>query len=262
MKRLIAAMAIATTLPLVQAVPPTQAAPSPRCIGANVTLLGTDRSDVIQGTEGNDIILGKGGNDTISGNGGIDAICGGEGADMIYVSSRQGAQTCDGAERETLSGGRGNDKLYGGGAYTRFYADAGDDLVKGCLPNPNDHSLITYQNAPGSVDIRLWRNQAKGWGSDTLIEVNGVGGSEFRDIIVGSDFGASNPAAYESLSGAGGNDFIKGLAGSDSLFGGVGDDEIRADDQVDGNDYVSGDADTDSCIADLEDRVLACEPTP
>jgi Ca2+-binding RTX toxin-like protein len=64
------------------------------CLGASVTLLGTDNDDDMTGTDGPDVIDGAGGDDIIKGLGGNDRICGGGGDDSIDGGS--GNDRCDG----------------------------------------------------------------------------------------------------------------------------------------------------------------------
>ena len=73
------------------------------CNGSNVTILGTNGSDIITGTEKPDVIHGLGGNDFIDGKGGDDTICGGDGNDNLI----------GGAGNDTLIAGFGADTLSG-----------------------------------------------------------------------------------------------------------------------------------------------------
>src|SRR5262249_14011489 len=53
--------------------------PSGKCMGKQVTMVGTNGNDKLTGTSGNDVILGLRGNDKIKGKGGNDIICGSRG---------------------------------------------------------------------------------------------------------------------------------------------------------------------------------------
>jgi Ca2+-binding RTX toxin-like protein len=68
------------------------------CLGASVTLLGTNGHDEMAGTEGPDVIDGAGGDDVIRGLGGNDRICGGAGDDDI--DGGPGNDRCDGGSGE------------------------------------------------------------------------------------------------------------------------------------------------------------------
>src|SRR5262249_35466850 len=78
--------------------------PSGKCMGKQVTMVGTSGNDVILGLRGNDKIKGKGGNDIICGSRGSDNLDGGAGNDRLS----------GGAGPDHLIGGPGTDKLLGG----------------------------------------------------------------------------------------------------------------------------------------------------
>ena len=63
------------------------------CLGAPVTIIGSEGSDAITGTSGPDVIHGQGGDDVIDGGGGDDRICGGSGADTIRAAAAATAAT-------------------------------------------------------------------------------------------------------------------------------------------------------------------------
>ncbi|HYH51544.1 MAG TPA: hypothetical protein VEG38_18520 [Acidimicrobiia bacterium] len=73
------------------------------CFGAPITIIGSQRGDVIKGTDGPDVIDGEGGDDVIDGRGGEDRICGSGGADKIHGG--EGDDRCDGgAGSDTAAG--------------------------------------------------------------------------------------------------------------------------------------------------------------
>lgn len=73
------------------------------CLGAPVTIIGSEGADAIQGTSGPDVIHGQGGDDDIDGGGGDDRICGGSGEDKIQGGS--GSDRCDGGADSDVAGG-------------------------------------------------------------------------------------------------------------------------------------------------------------
>ena len=227
---------------------PTAAAPLPRCDGLAATIVGTHGPDVIKGTSETDWIQGLGGADVISGLGGDDVLCGGRGKDVIYAHDKAGFAECQGEGPERITGGQGDDKLWAGGSVTILIPAGGNDVLHGCGPR----TIADYGNSPYSMDVRLWKSQAKGWGTDALYGIDAVWGSAFRDILIGS-------GASEDFAGAEGNDFIKGMLGSDDMFGNAGDDEIRGDDGIVGNDILRGFDGVDSCIGDADDVKYDCE---
>jgi Ca2+-binding RTX toxin-like protein len=232
---------------------PAQGATVAYCNYEKATIVGTSGADVLRGTSNPDWIAGLGGNDVISGLGEEDVMCGGLGADTIYAHDKAGFATCQGTGGEEILGGKGNDKLYGGGVYTKFKGGPGNDLLDGCkLPGRADYTGSAY-----GVDVRLWKGIAKGEGFDTLRHISDVLGSGYRDILIGSDY------EWEWLYGNGGNDYLKGGAGGDYLTGSQGDDEIVSVDGIFGNDRIEGGEGTDACTYDDDsqtpDRYEECE---
>jgi Ca2+-binding RTX toxin-like protein len=112
---------------------------------------GFDPTHTFNGGDGNDIILGRALNDHISGGNGDDYVRGGAGNDNLAGD----------ANADTLSGGLGNDLLDGG-------ADA---------------DTVNYQEALGAVRVNLSLGTATGDGTDTLINIEHVVGSSFKDFI-------------------------------------------------------------------------------
>ena len=60
-------------------------------------------------------------------------------------------------------------------------------------------------------------------GSDTLINIENLLGSDFTDLLTGN-------AAANTIDGGLGNDVIRGGGGADVLIGGDGSDQLRFDD--------------------------------
>ena len=171
----------------------------------------------LAGGSGDDHIFGLGGNDWLNGEDGDDVLKGGAGND-------------------SLLGGAGNDILDGG---------AGFDGV-------------SYMFATGGVQVFLDLGKARGAdGYDTLISIEGLGGSNFDDYIRGN-------ANSKNLNGWGGDDVIKagsadtiiiagagndkavGGGGNDSILGDLGDDTLyggAGHDIIDGGGYAIGQAD-------------------
>ena len=145
---------------------------------------------------GNDLITGTTGNDELDGGVGDDIVNGGEGDDY-------------------LMGSPGNDTLNG---------NTGDDTVD-------------YSTAPSRVYVTLATTSSQGTegsGSDTLLNIDNLIGSNFNDLLFGNDernvlrdFGG----ATDLMDGAGGNDvlLVARYTTADSsvtLRGGTGNDYI------------------------------------
>jgi Ca2+-binding RTX toxin-like protein len=161
-----------------------------QCLDAIPTVVGTRGDDVLAGTTGDDVIAGLGGNDVIAGSWGNDVICGGDGNDRIAAGTGL-------FETDLLSG------------------DAGDDLIL----TASTSTTVVYAFARAGVTVDLEAGSAIGEGSDTLVGVHSVVGTEFDDVIKGA-------AGFNCLDGLGGDDVLLGLGGEDCLYGGTGNDEI------------------------------------
>ncbi|HAX19216.1 MAG TPA: hypothetical protein DCY64_02895 [Hydrogenophaga sp.] len=150
------------------------------------TFEGGEEADSYVGSDGNDALSGNGGNDTLYGGDGHDSLDGGEGDDMLF----------GGAGSDFFVGGPGNDTIDGGAITDRL---AYSDL-----------NFATYEWASGAVNIDLEQGTASDGdgGTDTLINVNFVRGSNFADHIVGS----SGSGLFEQFEGLAGNDTIDGGA--------------------------------------------------
>ncbi|MFM8275702.1 MAG: beta strand repeat-containing protein, partial [Cyanobium sp.] len=144
-------------------------------------------------------VIGSGFADTITGNAANNALSGGTGNDMI-------------------SGGTGNDTINGG---------AGTDTA-------------SYLDASAAVGVSLSSGSSSGGaGSDTLIAIENVTGSNFADTISGG-------VDANNLSGEDGNDTISAGSGNDTITGGAG------------KDLLSGEAGTDRFVySALTDSLLA-----
>ena len=99
------------------------------------------------------------------------------------------------------------------GAQT-FYSGSGNNWVEG-----NIGTTVTYVLAPNGVDVNLESGIASNGfgGTDTLIGVHSVIGSQFADLLSGGP-------GDDNLIGAGGNDTLIGGPGADTLTGGPGAD--------------------------------------
>ena len=204
------------------------------------------------GTEGNadgdyynsiENIRGSGFRDQLRGNGIDNILKGGDGDDILSGS----------AGDDGLYGENGNDKLEGGTGADYLNGGAGLDSA-------------FYFNSRYGVKVNLATGEASGFdgtvetalgdaAGDTLIDIEGIMGSQFSDHLTGDE--QSN-----SIVGSLGDDIVFGGAGADDLWGDEGDDELHggsgADDLDghDGNDVLYGDAGRDQLEGDSGDDVL------
>lgn len=146
---------------------------------------------------GADRFTGSGFNDHISGYAGNDTILGANGNDWLY-------------------GGRGNDLLNGGSG------------VDGA----------SYYSATAGVKVSLQiQNLAQNTGidgTDTLVSIEKLEGSDFGDSLSGS-------VGADTLWGLDGNDTLLGGNGNDWLHGGKGTDRLYGGAGIDGVSYYDAD---------------------
>jgi Ca2+-binding RTX toxin-like protein len=153
--------------------------------GQNPGPMGRDSLISIENFKGsalNDVIWGFDGANVIEGGGGDDVLSGRNGDDV-------------------LRGQAGNDTLIGG---------AGDDILDG----GDGVDVVSYEDVYAGVRVDLGLTGAqntRGGGVDTLIGVEGVKGTGYRDILVGTD----GDNTFESR---GGDDIIDGKGGADTAI--------------------------------------------
>lgn len=136
--------------------------------------------DRIDGGALEDRLRGGGGDDVIHGGGGLDEIEGGSGDDVLF-------------------GEDGDDQIDGG---------MGDDLIDGGA----GIDIVDYLGAVGGISVNLVTGVVTGgYGSDTLVNVEGVSGTYYSDTLIGDDNA---------------NILRGGLHGADRIFGGGGDDQL------------------------------------
>lgn len=163
----------------------------------NDTLLGSTAGDTLIGRSGNDNINGRQGNDVLRGDGGNDVLNGAEGNDR-------------------LNGGSGNDTLIGGTGNDTLSGDAGNDRLEG---GSGIDTALFSGSVSATVNLNITSAQNTGYGTDTLIGIENLIGSDAADKLTGN--GLNN-----SLRGGAGNDTISGGAGADTITGGAGKDAL------------------------------------
>lgn len=164
------------------------------------------------GGSGNDTLVnienlaGSGFNDRLTGNSGANELVGGAGNDTLT----------GGLGNDVLNGGLGNDRLAGGvGSDYAIYADATASVTI-------DLGILTAQNTGGG-------------GTDTLVDIEWVAGSNFSDTLTGDAFDnyLNGLAGNDVLISGDGFDTLHGGAGADVLDGGVGIDRMAGGDGSD-----------------------------
>ncbi len=158
------------------------------------------KSGTATGGAGNDTLLnieyliGSPFDDILTGADSWNILMGGEGNDSLY----------GGYGNDTLDGGLGNDVLDGGS----------DDYVINGKGKSGGLDTADYTNAAGAVVVNLQSGTATGGaGTDTLLNIDNLIGSQFDDVLTG-DANAN---------------YLNGGNGDDSLYGGAGDDLYYVD---------------------------------
>ncbi len=228
-----------------------------RASAFNDTLTGSDNSSTesFEGRAGNDYIDGKGGNDranyqssTAAVN--VDLVRGSAtdgfgGTDtLVNIESARGSDfndTLTGNDAfNNLDGRAGNDLLSGAAGEDTLTGGAGDDTLDGgsqlkqldTANQNNEYDRAVFSDATGGVTVLLapdgQRGSATGAGigTDVLINIEYVVGSDFDDLIVGTD------RIY--------NEIFRGNAGNDTLRAGTGSALDGGFDQVSYFDATGG----------------------
>ena len=200
---------------------------------SNVTLRDTDGL-------GDSMVMGAGG---INFNGDADADIvgsgfatdfvfeGGAGADVFDARGGTGTGAAF-ADRVTLTGGGGNDQLFGGADFDAIEGDAGNDTIDGgpdvdrldggpgndAIAGGADRDEVDYSASTTPVNIDLAAAGPQNGGSlgmDTITGVENLIGSPEGDVLRGD-------AAANDLLGERGDDLIEGRGGDDFLDGQAG----------------------------------------
>jgi len=112
----------------------------PLCMGTEVTIAGTPRSERLVGTAGRDVFFARRGDDRVVGRGGGDVICTGRGADTARgargrdsIAGWRGPDRLRGGPgRDDLLGGPGKDRLGGGRGRDHCRGGRGADTARSC----------------------------------------------------------------------------------------------------------------------------------
>jgi Ca2+-binding RTX toxin-like protein len=203
---------------------------------------------------GNDTAYGGGGDETFADGIGDDFIDGGSGIDTVIVKSfalPSGATRVDlrittpqlvgveaGRDRfvgiENLTGGDGDDEFIGTNGANTLFGDGGVDTLEGGLGNDvlDGGVGFDYARFTGSTGARVSLTkitaQATGYGTDKIINIEGLIGGSGGDNFIGD--GSYNQlignAGNDSLSGGDGDDILRGGTGNDRLTGGTKEDSF------------------------------------
>jgi Ca2+-binding RTX toxin-like protein len=214
------------------------------------TLVGNDADNTLDGGLGNDVLIGGAGADTLIGGGGIDTASYRDDNAGVYVDIFfEGPQSLGHAEGDmllgiaNLTGGWGDDTLYGNSQSNRIDGGAGDDYIDGDLgndvliggTNTAFGDTISYFFATGGVKVDLALVKAQdtlGAGIDTISGFENLYGSSFADTLFGSK-------TANKIDGGFGSDIIIGGGGVDTLTGGDDADVFKFLTLKDGADFIT-----------------------
>ncbi|MFA6789572.1 MAG: calcium-binding protein, partial [Arcobacteraceae bacterium] len=127
-----------------------------------------------------------------------------------------------GTTTDTIFAQSGEDTLYGNKGNDTIAPGLGDDTVDGGLGNDTiSYSTLAVSNAGAGVTVDLIAQTATGSGNDTLISIENIIGSAFRDTLLGNN-------DVNIIHGGAGNDTIDAKAGNDTIFGEAGNDIIKS----------------------------------
>jgi Ca2+-binding RTX toxin-like protein len=219
----------------------------------NDVLLGGPGEDDLSPASGTDTTRGDDGDDTVAGGLGNDSIDGGSGVDSYdsayspgplnvnlpagRITSPDWTHTVIGIEQ--VRGSSRDDVFLGDGADNLFLPLGGNDSVDG----GGGRDVVSFAWAADlhsgdttGVTVDLAAETAAGEGSDSLMGIEDVIGSEATDFLRGDD-------GPNLLFGYGSEDTFEGRGGDDVLDGGYTDPQNDLD-VGDGGPHVSG----DTCI--------------
>lgn len=196
---------------------------------------GSNFSDVLIGDANDNRLRGERGADFMDGQGGIDEadyrsspsgvnvnLSTGFASDgfgnfdtLVSIENLRGSESAD-----TLIGDAGNNRLRGEGGNDFLVGGAGNDILEGGEPDPGqlpDFDTVDYFGAPSGVYVNLALGTATGGfgGTDTLLGIERVRGSDFSDTLIGGDPSNNVRTGSEQFEGRGGNDTIDGGTGND-----------------------------------------------
>src|SRR5215510_3498645 len=189
----------------------------------NDTLLGSDNrkftAENFEGRGGNDFINGRGGfdravysNDTAVTTGIIVSLAAG----IVTGDAATGTDTYNATGFTASSTNAGTDGVdQRGAAFNEFEGMGGNDVIIG---NGNTRVSYLFAQAGVTADIQAGTGHGTaagdlaGVGTDTFTGVNGLEGSNFDDLLFGSNNG---PFTAENFVGGVGNDTIDGRGGFD-----------------------------------------------
>jgi hypothetical protein len=262
-------------------------------LGGNDTLLGAGGNDTLRGGDGDDVIVGGDGADSIQGGAGNDRVSYSDQTANLFVYLTGSANSGGGAAGDTLNsienltGGQGNDYVYGNDDANLVdgylgndvvYGYAGNDILRGgegndvlvggagadSLQGGNGTDRVAYSDQVVNLVINLdgTPNTGGDAAGDFFSSIEQVTAGQANDTVNGD--GNANlldgQAGNDTLNGNGGSDILRGGNGADTLNGGLGNDSLTGGADFDTFVFQDGwgiDTIVDFDTNDLEDINLA-----
>jgi Ca2+-binding RTX toxin-like protein len=210
---------------------------------------------------------GVGSTDTLSG---IENIRGSAFKDFLVGTSDNNVIE-GGDSDDTLLAWEGNDTLLGGLGSDFLRGDSGDDVLNGGgnlpgLPSSEDADTASYQGMTSGAVVNLQTGVASDGmgGTDTLIDIEIVRGSNFDDVIIGGNATNDTFERYEALAG---DDIMDGGSGFDEvsyqlstgsvvvdLASGTASDGLGGADLFTNMEYIRGSNHADTLLGDDSDN--------
>ncbi|MBN1956655.1 MAG: cadherin-like domain-containing protein [Desulfuromonadales bacterium] len=233
----------------------------------NDTLYGDEGDDELNGGEGEDILFGGAGNDTLyvsdwryeylnntlymvpdeqgfdGGDGDGDNLDLSSAFEKIITEQRSidyvSADLVSGSFPgiENIHGSEYNDFLSGNAAANTLLGRGGDDMLQGregadVLDGDEGFDLSIYTDSSAGILVNLQSGEAGGGSAegDTLVNIEGVIGSAYADILTGDDQDnhLSGGDGDDIISGGDGDDVLDGGLGANTIYAGAGEDTIKA----------------------------------
>ncbi|MBT8153768.1 hypothetical protein KMP13_07640 [Epibacterium ulvae] len=191
--------------------------------------LGTAGEDFLQGGEGNDTVSGLEGDDWISGGyGGDDVLTGGAGNDNFYLEFSSDFSA-------------GNDVVtdFSAGDFLYFFNFGGAPVSFDVTYDGNDTLLVLAAGTPGQSTLRLVNYIAGPFEDDTVVDYS-FGFGFVPDGVVSDDILTGSAEVQDDLQGYAGDDLLIAVGGNDFLNGGLGNDTLIASDEGGDLLYASG----------------------
>uniref|UniRef100_UPI001C70FE3C peroxidase family protein n=1 Tax=Citrobacter freundii TaxID=546 RepID=UPI001C70FE3C len=198
------------------------------------------------------------------GNAIANTITGGNGNDFLYgmggndtLNGGAGNDVLDGGEgADNLQGGTGNDKMTGGEGNDRLDGGEGADLMVGGLGNDtyivDNNGDVVTEGLNGGTDA-----------VQTTLHNYTLTNNVENLVFTGTGaFTGRGNAIANTITGGSGNDFLYGMGGNDTLYGGAGNDALDGGDGADnlqggaGNDKLTGGAGNDRLEGGQGDDIM------